>query len=262
MSRNDSSPSWGGLLARPGADAHIACVSGDAGFLAEAAAGYVGAGLLAEEGVLVLATHGRWKAMAARLGSALEGTEGRLVYADAARALDRLMAGDRPDPARFEAFLDDALARIEPGRPGLRAYGELVDVLRDRGNWPAAVALEGLWDAARRRRPFALLCSYGLDPLDPRAYGGPLEAVRATHACLIPARDSGRLDEAVDLALEEVLGRSLSASVRESASSGLPSVRMPRGQAALLALSRELPHTSARVLSLARAIYRGGGRDG
>jgi hypothetical protein len=50
------------------------------------------------------------------------------------------------------------MSRRANGR--VRAYGEMVDMLAQRGELTEAIALEGLWNNLGERVPFFLLCGY------------------------------------------------------------------------------------------------------
>jgi len=52
----------------------------------------------------------------------------------------------------------------------VRAYGEMVDVLWQRGERDAAIRLEEFWNDLARLQTFSLLCAYCIDHLDPQAY--------------------------------------------------------------------------------------------
>jgi hypothetical protein len=76
-----------------------------------------------------------------------------------------VMSGADPIPARFDETTNDLIARACLGRQQCRVYGygDAVDVLWKRGNPEAAVRLELLWNRARKRADFSLLCAYAVD---------------------------------------------------------------------------------------------------
>jgi hypothetical protein len=111
--------------------------------------------------------------------------EGRLCLLDAARTLASCCVQGKPDKARFEAIVPPVLAAAKAASPvrRVRAYGEMVDLLRQTDDLPSALALEGYWNSLARRSSFALLCSYreGLS-LPERG------RVCAAHTHMIPVR--------------------------------------------------------------------------
>ena len=66
-------------------------------------------------------------------------SEGRLLFLDAVRTLGELLIDGQPDWVRFERVIGDAMRKVQAAGPtGLRAYGEMVGLLWDRGEFPAA----------------------------------------------------------------------------------------------------------------------------
>src|SRR5712692_5208876 len=97
---------------------------------------YLGEGLRRGEGLIVIATTGHSKGFIQQLKQ--DGTdpeeavrEGRLAFRDAEETLARFMVAGQPDWERFEntagALIREVRARS--GDKGVRAYGEMVDLL-------------------------------------------------------------------------------------------------------------------------------------
>lgn len=112
---------------------------------------FVGAGLAAGEGVLLIAPTHRCDALRDHLArNAFDvprsTATGQLLLLDADEALARCMADGRNDPTRFRASMAPLLERIGSGRSGTRAFVELPDVLRARGQHAAAMRIERLWN--------------------------------------------------------------------------------------------------------------------
>jgi hypothetical protein len=55
----------------------------------------------------------------------------------------------------------DRAAESQP-RAGVRAYGEMVDLLWKQGAAAAAIRLEVLWNQLAESRAFSLLCAYSM----------------------------------------------------------------------------------------------------
>ncbi|HUS29007.1 MAG TPA: ATP-binding protein [Kofleriaceae bacterium] len=89
----------------------------------------------------------------------------RLVLLDAEEQLDALMAGAMPDASRFRAAIAPLVARLRERGSPVHLYGEMVNVLTERGNSDAALQLEQLWSELAREQPFSILCGYNLRPL-------------------------------------------------------------------------------------------------
>jgi len=89
---------------------------------------------------------------------------GTLRLFDAEATLAEFMNGGSPDPARFRRAVQPVLASAAKARPGavVRAYGEMVNILWQRGLGSAATRLETLWNDLARTENFALLCGYSM----------------------------------------------------------------------------------------------------
>lgn len=118
------------------------------------------------------------------------GFAGRLVMLDAAETLERFMVDGRPDAALFEEALGPVLRNGRSGKP-LHAFGEMVALLCEQGNYEGALQLEQIWNQAARRYAFALFCAY------PWQLFSSSEKARAfQHVCAAHSRVLNTLDEA------------------------------------------------------------------
>jgi len=71
------------------------------------------------------------------------------------------MRHGRPDRQRFHDTVGDLVQQAaEAGRGPVRAFGEMVVLLCDRGEPEAARQLEALWNEVGERHHVRLLCSY------------------------------------------------------------------------------------------------------
>jgi PAS domain S-box-containing protein len=84
---------------------------------------------------------------------------GNLVMLDAAETLERFMVDGAPEPARFVETIEPLLGGCEASKPR-HAFGEMVAVLCERGQYEAALALEALWNDLLARHRFSLFCAY------------------------------------------------------------------------------------------------------
>ncbi|HEX5215815.1 MAG TPA: MEDS domain-containing protein [Vicinamibacterales bacterium] len=116
--------------------------------------------------LLIVAKPEHWRAIADELewrGYPLESRmlDGRLHVLDSAHTLLRLLTDGAPDSARFDSVIGSfvrELANASPG--GLRIFGDMVDVLADRGNLQDACMLEACWNRLAQNVPFSLCCGY------------------------------------------------------------------------------------------------------
>lgn len=110
------------------------------------------------------------------------GFGGRLVMLDAAQTLQRFMVGERPDAALFEEAIGPVLAAAPPGKP-LHAFGEMVALLCQDGNYEGALLLEQIWNQAARRYAFSLFCAYPW-----QLFSSPEQAQAFQHVCAAHSR--------------------------------------------------------------------------
>jgi hypothetical protein len=220
--------------------------------LAGAVAEYVAEGLRRGEAAVIIATPEHRVAFLNRIG---ETNAGRLNILDAQETLARFMANGMPQWKPFHEVIGGLIAELRLRYPTVRAYGEMVDVLWQRGEPAAAIRLEEYWNDLGRLQTFSLFCAYRMDPLDTRQYGGALESVCKVHSHFIPARDTQRFDEAVQSASRRVLDQRLAELLLSLAANHRPATHMPPGQAMLFWLKQNMPRTAEKVLSELRTAY-------
>lgn len=259
MSPSDTVSNWPELLQHPAAGDHFVQIYQDEQFLCEAVAEYVGTGLRRGDGVILIATPSHRAAFARQLekdglapSDALEG--GQLVMLDAHQTLARFTPGGMPDWLTFHGLIGGIIAELRLKYPNVRAYGEMVDVLWQRGERDAAIRLEEFWNDLAKLQTFSLLCAYYMDNLDASAYTGPLECMCKLHSHLIPTRDYSFFNEAVIEASRQVLDPPLAQMLLSLSAKHRPATGMPAGQATLLWLKRNMPRTADKVLAEVRAL--------
>jgi signal transduction histidine kinase len=188
----EGEPKVSALLASPEPRAHMLELHDDDAHLVDRVAHYFAAGLRLGLPALAVATAAHRDALAQRIaaggvdvGAAVAG--GRLVMLDPEAVLDAIMDRGAPSPARFRDYFGGAIARARAGgAPTVRAYGELVDVLWQRGERAAALRLEALWNELAAEQPFELLCSYAMDNFGRTTDREGFEAVCRAHTHVIP----------------------------------------------------------------------------
>jgi len=131
---------------------------------AETAATFLAEGLRGGEHVIVIARPLHWAAITQYLEAAgvpveREIRHGRLIVKDAMDMLRRLSPSGVPAEAAFEATVGVAVRGLAELGP-LRAYGEMVDILAQRGELRETVHLEELWNELGAEVGFSLLCGY------------------------------------------------------------------------------------------------------
>ena len=142
---------------------------------------------------------------------------------DAPETLERFMDGKSPDPALFDAVIGE-LVSSKVANTKVRIFGEMVAVLWEQGNQPAAIELERLWCGLSERFNFSLFCGYPLSGFDGRDAGPAMKMVCDSHTNVIPsesytglATNKARLRE---IAYLQQRSRQLEAELLEMRSAG------------------------------------------
>ena len=113
--------------------------------------------------------------------------EARYVALDARDVLARFMDGGRPDPRLFADTIGDVMDRCSAGGRPIHVYGEMVALLWDDGNVPAALELEDLWNDLAATREFVLLCAYPMRAFEDAASADAFKRICDQHTAVIPS---------------------------------------------------------------------------
>jgi hypothetical protein len=238
------------VIENPAAGDHFVQLYDSTEPLADAVATYVRTGLARGEAAVVIATPEHRAAFLQRIEGARELlAEGRLNVLDAERTLARFMANGMPEWKRFHEAIGGLIAELRLRYPVVRAYGEMVDVLWQRGEREAATRLEEYWNELGRLQSFSLFCAYRMDPLASETYQGGLQCVCKTHTHLLPARDERAFDDAVWTASRKALDEPLAQILLSLAVSHRPPTQMTPGQATLFWLHQNMPRTAEKILT-------------
>lgn len=145
------------------------------------------------DNLLVIARPAHWALIAAELGASGcplvdHVASGRLVALDASTTMATFMANGRPDADTFRDVVGGIVERLAGGMSGVRngvtVYGEIVDVLAARGNFAAAVQLEGLWNDLAAHHTFRLLCGYASANFGDERTAEHLHAICGAHGAV------------------------------------------------------------------------------
>jgi MEDS: MEthanogen/methylotroph, DcmR Sensory domain len=144
---------------------HLVQIYEDDAVFLDSLEGFVGGGIQAGDGVVVIATathlnglHDRLWARGFDLDAAR--SQGRYIPLDAEETLSRFMVRQWPDDDLFEQVVIDLIARAGKNGRRVRAFGEMVAVLWARGHNGATVRLEHLWHRVCQTEAFSLFCAY------------------------------------------------------------------------------------------------------
>jgi MEDS: MEthanogen/methylotroph, DcmR Sensory domain len=254
---------WARVVADAAPCDHIVQLYQDQDFLNRAVCRFAGAALANGEGIILVPTLTHWNGIRPRLEA--EGVDveaarerGQLTVVDADELLPRFMRDAMPDSPVFLGLAGDVIgqARAEGRYPKVRWWGEMVNVLWERGDVAASMALEDLFDQLGKIHDVALFCSFLMDNFDGEVHARMLPRLGTNHSHLIPVEDYARLERAVADALREAVGADEARALEGRLLSGYQApFDMPRAQALLLALRQVLPAVADPVLQRSRTLY-------
>lgn len=112
---------------------------------------------------------------------------GKLVLLDAELALSRFMVDGWPDERRFLATIGKLIASASEKTGPVHAFGEMVSVLCEAGQYDAALRLEALWSALARRYSFTLLCAYPYARFSNAEHSQAFEHICSAHSHVLPS---------------------------------------------------------------------------
>lgn len=158
--------------------------------LLETLEAYVAGGLLLGESVVVVATAAHLGELRQRLrtrGMDVANLQifGQLVPVDAEQLLRRVVRRGRLDPHIFGAVVADTLQRARADDRPVRVFGEAVQLLWERGERAAMLALEREWQRICAAEGIALLCAYRKDSFKTCSADDSIRAICAAHGAVI-----------------------------------------------------------------------------
>jgi DcmR-like sensory protein len=184
--------------------------------------------------------------------------EGLLEVFDASQTLPKIMVDGWPDAERFDAVIGGAIRKAN-GRSsgaGTRAFGEMVGLLWGRGQFPAAIRLELLWNRLLERTRFCLFCAYPVDILGIDFEAGIVDPLLCAHTHVISNDDEVRLQTAIDHAMREVLDGSERRQA-VSARGRRAWAMLPTAESTILWLRRNAPDRAEDIVARARLYFDG-----
>jgi len=258
---------WTDVLKDASSDSHLVQFYRDDGFLVRAVSTWTGHALIGGGAAILIGTPAHRKALQgalARDGFDVSSVvqEQRLLLLDADATLGRFYRDGHSDPKAFKDAIGEAVATArgdDEERP-VRAWGEMVNLLSERGDSQGAMAVEELWNGFLRSQDhLRLLCSYHADPFDTSLYASKLRAFTHGHSRLLPVEDEEFLEASVQVAMRQVCGFSEAEALRSAlggrAVRGLD-LTMPAAQRLLINMHHVLPDYGRKVIERAGAHYR------
>ena len=254
---------WDRVLADAAPCDHIVQLYQDEDFLNCTVCRFAGAAIANGEGIILVPTITHWKAIRPRLEA--EGVDveaarkrGQLTVVNSEEFLPRFMSDAMPDSPLFLGLAADVIGEARAGAryEKVRWWGEMVNVLWERGDAAASMNLEDMFDRLAKKHDIAIFCSFLMDNFNGDVHAHMLPRLGTNHSHLIPVEDYARLERAVADALRETVGPD-EARVLEGRllSDYRQPFKMPRAQALLLALRQVLPTVADPVLERSRTLY-------
>ena len=154
--------------------------------LVAGASGYLLDGLARRESVLAVTSGQRWAGITQQMADV--GTDvrypsiaRRVTWVDAASLAGQIAPDGRARPDVFDRTVGATVRRLAGNGRALCVYGDLVDVLAQRGDFTAAHKVEELWNGLAGQHRFRLFCGYDAAHFgDPRTRGA-LAAICRQH---------------------------------------------------------------------------------
>jgi len=221
--------------------------------LLEALTDFAGAGLRADEGVVVIASTPRWELLLDRLQKSGVDAHAHVVRGQLRLFGLHVLLGAVPNRQRFSEVMNGVLALAHARHRRVRVFSELNDALWRAGERASACRCERYWQQLLAVQDCQLLCACPIDSLEGDTYDGTLQALCGEHTHIRPAFDEAAFEEAVAGAVTEVLDSELARMLAALSTAHRPTAEMPAGQAMLFWLKDHMPRTAEKVLSRARA---------
>lgn len=261
---------WEKVVEQPHPDGHLVQIynQDNEGALIQNVSRFLTAGLRNGDAGLVVANARQAEAFRREIGKEAEA----IRFLDSTETLARLMFRGQLDWNRFRDVIGGAVGELRgnDSQRGLRAYGDMVNLLWNDRQYAAAMRLELLWNrllsrssftvSESRTAGFSLYCAYSMDVLSGNFQPAALEGVLRTHTHLIPG-SNGNLETAMERAIEDVLGpeaEQIRGRIKErrTANDRVPPAVLSSGESIALWLKRLLPERSEEIFERARQHYR------
>ena len=127
--------------------------------------GFVGSGILAGDSIIIIATTEHLNLLEDRLRkqgfdiSQLTEID-RYIPLEANEVLSKFMVNKWPDETLFTEFIANLIKRAQKNNRKVRAFGEMVAILWEKGFNGATVQLESFWNQLHKKDGFTLFCAY------------------------------------------------------------------------------------------------------
>ena len=152
---------------------------------------FITSGLEKGESVILIMTPAHWRSFQVSLIPLVDVTksvdEGRIVFIDARRLMGELLQdGEDRLPIHFAIMVERLLGESSKMRGKFRVFGELLDILCERGMIETAIKVEKIWDYLVKKYQFALFCGYTTDHLKSNPDHANILSICESHSHLLP----------------------------------------------------------------------------
>jgi hypothetical protein len=153
---------------------------------------FLAGGIHDDEAVVVIATRAHRQAFLAGLRTAgidlaAARAKNQLTVLDATRTMAQFVRDGHPDPTDFDRVIGGVVREASAGGRRIRAYGEMVALLWERGFVGGAVELEDLWNRLGADIDLSLFCAYPSTVLTDERAERAIGEVCGMHARLVDA---------------------------------------------------------------------------
>ncbi|HUR68620.1 MAG TPA: MEDS domain-containing protein [Candidatus Thermoplasmatota archaeon] len=189
---------WSALASKTAPGQHLALLYRDEAFLARGVAAWAAGSLVPGGAAILVGTPIHAELIRNELRRSgfdvprLE-REGRLLVVDADWLMAQFILDGKPTAASFDELVRGMITRVRDvaGLVPIRAWGEMVSLLRVRNDPAAAQKLESMWNAAIDEHGIALLCSYSSADDGPHGWQKLVDDVTSVHTHIVPESGLG-----------------------------------------------------------------------
>jgi PAS domain S-box-containing protein len=105
----------------------------------------------------------------------------QLILLDAEQTLNALMPNGDICREQFREIVDGLLSSLSQTYSNIFVYGEMVNLLVDKGDMTSCLTLEAMWNDCKQKYPFTLLCGYHIGAFREDQHSD-VHAICATHS--------------------------------------------------------------------------------
>lgn len=194
-------------------------------YFTRVAADFVVAGLQSAETAIVILTAEHRDALARELSArgvdvdAVRRQEA-LIELDARESLRVFMAEDVPDETKFLEAVLPLLARAGRSGRGMRALGEMSDILWSEGRGAAALALETRWNKLLETQPVSTLCAHSMRGFGNASDKAFVSSICSIHDAVVPTEryvDADERERLVEVVLLQQQAEAMKSELRRRA---------------------------------------------